>query len=212
MADDVRPLDALQADPQNRRTHPERNLEMVRASLQQVGAARSIVIDEDDVILAGNGVTQAARDAGIASVRIVEASGDELIAVRRRGLTAEQKRALAMYDNRTAELAAWDFGQLAADREAGLDLRPYWSEAEEAMLLGEGVKPEWTGMPSFAQEDQLGFRTLKVHFKDQAAVDAFAQLVAQTITDKTKYLWYPAEAPESPDVEYAGADEEPPAA
>jgi hypothetical protein len=30
-----------------------------------------------------------------------------------------------------------------------------------------------------------------VHFKDQAAVDAFAALIEQTITEKTRFLWYP---------------------
>ena len=108
---------------------------MVVDALHQVGAARSIVIDEDDVILAGNGVTEAAAEAGITKLRVIEASGDEIIAVRRRGLTAEQKRALAMYDNRTAELAEWDADQLQADLAAGLDLKPWFSDEELAKTV-----------------------------------------------------------------------------
>lgn len=134
-SDTRRDLAQLVNDPANRRTHPARNVTMVSASLKAVGAARSIVVDEDDVILAGNGVTQAARDAGITNVRIVESDGTELIAVRRRGLTVDQKRALALYDNRTAELAEWNVDQLSADRDAGLDLRPFWTPDEEAALL-----------------------------------------------------------------------------
>jgi hypothetical protein len=122
MTDDMRDVRSLVADPKNRRTHPARNLDLVRESLQSVGAARSIVVDEDDVVLAGNGVAAAAAAAGITNVRIIEASGAELIAVRRRGLTDEQKRALALFDNRTAELAEWDFEQLGEDRDAGLTL------------------------------------------------------------------------------------------
>ena len=122
---------ALTADPQNRRRHPAANLAMIADSLKEVGAARSIVIDEDNVILAGNGVTQAAKQAGITKLRIIEAAGDEIIAVRRRGLTAEQKRALALYDNRTAELATWDVPQLLADLAPGLDLA--------AVLVGRGA-------------------------------------------------------------------------
>src|SRR4051812_49918078 len=99
---------------------------MVVDSLQHVGAARSIVIDEDNVILAGNGVTEAAAEAGITKLRIVDAAGDELVAVRRTGLTDEQKRALAIYDNRTAELAEWDAEQLKADLEDGLSLQPWF--------------------------------------------------------------------------------------
>ena len=115
---------------------------MVVDALHQVGAARSIVIDEDDVILAGNGVTEAAAEAGITKLRVIEASGDEIIAVRRRGLTAEQKRALAIYDNRTAELAEWDADQLQADLAAGLDLKPWFSDEELAGLLNTVEAPE----------------------------------------------------------------------
>lgn len=114
---------------------------MVVDALHQVGAARSIVIDENNVILAGNGVTEAAAEAGITKVRVIEANGDELIAVRRSGLTEDQKRALAIYDNRTAELAAWDFEQLAADKAAGLSLQPFWTEEEEAALFADQMAP-----------------------------------------------------------------------
>src|ERR1700692_1174461 len=75
----------LVPDPANRRAHNPRNIGMVVDALHQVGAARSIVIDEDNVILAGNGVTAAAVKAGITKVRVIDAAGDELIAVRRSG-------------------------------------------------------------------------------------------------------------------------------
>ena len=132
----VRTVAELEADPENRRAHPARNLEMIAAALREVGAARSIVIDEDDRILAGNGVTTAAAQAGITKLKIIEAEGDELIAVRRRGLTPEQKRALAIYDNRTGELAEWNVEQLEADRDAGLALEPFWSTLEQGALFG----------------------------------------------------------------------------
>ena len=128
-------LSDLIADPANRRRHPERNLAMVVEALHAVGAARSIVIDEGNVVLAGNGVAAAAARAGITKVRTIEAKGDELIAVRRTGLTDAQKRALALYDNRTAELAEWNPEQLRADQAAGFDLAPFWSEQELNALL-----------------------------------------------------------------------------
>jgi DNA methylase len=138
--DETKSLDALVPDRANRRLHPQRNQEMVEASLRSVGTGRSIVIDEDDVILAGNGVTAAALAAGITTVRVVESSGDELIAVRRRGLTAEQKRALALYDNRTAELAEWDIDGLRSDVDAGLELQPFWTHEEESALLAKHLR------------------------------------------------------------------------
>jgi DNA modification methylase len=100
-------LAQLTRDPRNSRKHTPRNVGAIANSLREVGAARSIVIDEDDVILAGNATVTAATEAGL-GLRVVESNGDEIIAVRRRGLTAKQKTRLALFDNRAAELAEWD--------------------------------------------------------------------------------------------------------
>jgi hypothetical protein len=41
-----------------------------------------------------------------------------------------------------------------------------------------------------------------VHFPDQAAVDAFAELIGQNLTDRTKWVWFP-ERPVVPAKVYA---------
>lgn len=94
----------LKQDPANARKHNPRNVGMIENALNEVGAARSIVIDEDGRILAGNATVEAAAQAGIERVQVVDADGETLIAVRRSGLTEEQKRRLALFDNRAAEL------------------------------------------------------------------------------------------------------------
>ena len=81
---------------------------MIVESLQYVGAARSIVIDESNVVRAGNGTLEGAKRLGL-KLQVVDADGSTLIAVRRRGLTDRQKLELAFYDNRSAELAACSF-------------------------------------------------------------------------------------------------------
>jgi hypothetical protein len=90
---------------------------MIASSLQEVGAARSIVIDEDGNILAGNGTIEAAAQAGIERVRVVESDGNEIIAVQRSGLSSKEKKRLALFDNRTAELAEWEPSILAEDKD-----------------------------------------------------------------------------------------------
>lgn len=137
----------------NPRRRTERSAAMIVDSLHRHGAARSIVIDEDNVVLAGNGTTDAAAEAGITRVRVVEAAGDELIAVRRRGLTAEQKAALALADNRTAELAVWDndvIAQLVAEMP-GL-AKGLWSAQEMREILAS-VQPPAAEDPG-AQNDR----------------------------------------------------------
>jgi len=174
---------------------------MTVQALKTVGAARSIVIDETDTILAGNGVTEAARQAGITKLRIIDADGDTLVAVRRTGLTPDQKRDLALFDNRTSELAEWNLAQLAADLQNGEDLGAFFFDAELGALglVGEKVedaKGEWSGMPQYAQADERGFHTLHVHFKDAEAMAAFGKLIGKELSTSVRYLWVPPQ-PES---------------
>lgn len=63
----------LKPDPKNARKHGLRNIGMIEKALGEVGAARSIVIDENDVVLAGNATVEAAAIAGIENVQVVEA-------------------------------------------------------------------------------------------------------------------------------------------
>jgi DNA modification methylase len=124
----------LHPDRRNARKHNPRNIGMIAASLQEVGAARSIVIDEDNNILAGNGTIEAAAQAGIERVLVVDADGETVVAVRRTGLTPAQKTRLALFDNRTAELADWDTDVLSEMADSG-DLAGLFYEDELADLL-----------------------------------------------------------------------------
>ena len=151
----IETLADLTPDPRNARRHNPRNVGMLEKALGEVGAARSIVIDEHGVVLAGNATIEAAARAGIEKVQVVDADGETIIAVRRTGLTAKQKTRLALYDNRTAELADWDADViadlLATERELldGLfaddelsKLIPYTEPPEEFKTVDENIATE----------------------------------------------------------------------
>ena len=107
-------LEDLHQDDKNPRVHSQRNMSMLARSVEDVGAARSGVIDENNTILAGNGTFEALRDAGITKVRVVPTDGNEWVVVQRTGLSRAQKDKLKLYDNRTAELASYDKTNLEA--------------------------------------------------------------------------------------------------
>lgn len=132
----VEHIGGLTPDPKNARRHTPRNLQMIENSLQQVGFARSIVIDENDVVLAGNGVLEAAGNIGIENLRILESDGNEVIAIRRSNLTDAQKQALALFDNRTAELALWD-EDVIRELSESMDLSPFFYDEEMQALFGQ---------------------------------------------------------------------------
>ena len=52
------------------------------------------------------------------------------------------------------------------------------------------------GMPEFTQEEVSG-RPIIVRFKNDEDVQASAKLIGQTITEKTKFIWFPYQGPES---------------
>lgn len=142
-------LSDLTPDPQNARRHNARNLGQIVDALHRVGAARSIVIDETGMVLAGNGVVEAAAEAGIERVRVVDADGEELIAVRRRGLSDEDKKLLALYDNRPAPGGA---GPVRGRGNAGSGARavrvpPVARRTGGLAHRGDGAAQDWRGLP-----------------------------------------------------------------
>ncbi len=49
----------------------------------------------------------------------------------------------------------------------------------------------WRGMPEFEQADLTAWKTIHVHFKNREAYEEFSRLINQTLTDKTRSVWYP---------------------
>jgi hypothetical protein len=139
MADDN---DELKLDPQNARRHSERNAAMVRQSLQEVGPFRSIAVDGDNVIRAGNLTYQEAQALGL-KTRVIEAAPDELIVVKRPDLRGDAARRAGLWDNRTGDPdvgSEWDpevLAQMMAEKPALLE--GLWQEGELA-LLGVGLE------------------------------------------------------------------------
>jgi hypothetical protein len=196
LAPRVVPLSELVHDPRNARTHDERNLAAIEGSLRRFGQHRSFVAharaDGKLVVRIGNGMLEAMRRLGWTEAAVVVVEEGEAEAVAR-----------AIADNRAGELAIWDDRVLAELlRDLPKDVLPatgFDAADLDAMLRsleaekGEPVDAEtaWRGMPEFAQDDLTPHRTLHVHFASDADVEVFAKLVRQSVTDKTRFLWFP---------------------
>ena len=129
-------ISELKSDHKNARRRTDQSSELIKESLQRYGAARSIVIDEENRILAGNGTIEGAKAAGIKNLRIIETDGDEIIAVKRTGLTEDQKVGLALADNRTADLSEWDqemLHQLSQEH----DITAWFEQDDLAKIIGD---------------------------------------------------------------------------
>jgi hypothetical protein len=190
-------LDTLKHDPKNARKHSERNLEMISHSLQAFGATRGIVIDEDGTVLAGNGVLEAAKQAGIENIRVVESDGREIVAIKVSHLTPEQKAQYAIADNRTTDLSEWDTESIQSLIDEGVDLSAFWYETElDRLLMADAdlefnPADEWEGMPEYEQEAMKPVAQVMVTFLTEQDVDDFSEAIGQTVTLKTKGITYP---------------------
>lgn len=97
------PVDSLNLDPSNARTHPEKNLAAIKASLARFGQRQPVVVQREGMVVrAGNGRVMAARALGWTHVAALVV--DE---------SAIDATAFAIADNRTSDLAEWDDGTLA---------------------------------------------------------------------------------------------------
>lgn len=108
----------LKFDSKNFNKHTEFGMGLLEKSLKQFGAGRSILIDKDNNIIAGNGIVEAAGQAGLENVKIVETTGDEIVAVKRTdvSLDSRQGREMALADNATAAAdLEWDDGLIASE-------------------------------------------------------------------------------------------------
>lgn len=113
-------ISELKFDDKNFNKHTEYGMSLLEKSLRENGAGRSILIDKDNNIIAGNGIVEAAGSVGLEKVKIVETSGDEIIAVKRTDITldSEKGRTMALADNATAAAdLEWNEGILAAETD-----------------------------------------------------------------------------------------------
>jgi DNA modification methylase len=140
----VTSINSLLSDHKNARRRTDRSAELIKESLQRYGAARSIVIDEDNRILAGNGTIEGAKAAGIKNVRIIETDGTEVIAIKRSGLSEDEKVGLALADNRTADLSEWDQAMLHSLSQEH-DLSPWFNQEDLNELLAVTELPPEEG-------------------------------------------------------------------
>lgn len=146
-------ITALTADARNARKHDEVNLTAIKRSLKKFGQQKPIVIDKDNVVIAGNGTLAAAQALGWKEIKVVRSK-----------LNLQMARAYGVADNRTAELATWDdsilgsiLQELREDGwdlgDMGFDIDPPAKPDDEPTEPVEAIK-EWLLVVQCADEKQ----------------------------------------------------------
>ena len=127
-------INSLVPNARNARTHSQEQILQLRASLREFGFVNPVIVDKDFNIIAGHGRVLAAKAEGVAEVPCVFVEH----------LTAAQKRAYILADNKLALNAGWDeelltleFGELK-DLGFDLELTGFSSDEIDKLFASDG--------------------------------------------------------------------------
>lgn len=145
----------LRQDDRNANKHKERGKELLQKSIGELGAGRSVLVDANNVLIAGNSTTETAIIEGITKTIVVETTGDELVVVKRTDLdmndpgeSGRKARQMALIDNAAAlEGIEWD-------REAIEEIESEWGF--EAVEWGVELGEEEAVAPSVEEDEGAG--------------------------------------------------------
>jgi len=131
----------LTPDDKNYNKGSEFGNSLIEKSLRKFGAGRSILLDKNNRIIAGNKTIENAGAIGLDDIIVVETTGNQIVAVKRMDidLDSKQGRELALADNASAKANInWDFETINFDwneteiKEWGLEIPDFEVlEAEE---------------------------------------------------------------------------------
>lgn len=127
------PIDRPVPYAKNARTHSAAQLRQLRASILEFGFTNPILVDANGQVIAGHGRLAAARDLGLTEVPVVILDH----------LSAKQRQAYVIADNKLALNAGWDPEllklELADLQLAGVDLELLGFDDDElGEILGDG--------------------------------------------------------------------------
>jgi hypothetical protein len=147
-------------DDHNANQGTERGNWALTQSIERQGLGRSILLDKDGRIIAGNKTHAKAGELGMENVLIVPTDGKTLVAVQRTDISLDspEGRELAIADNRAGELnLSWDYSELLDlhDKDE-INLNDWWNGEEIDAMAGaadnDAIDPRGTGEESNSKE------------------------------------------------------------
>lgn len=184
---------ALRPHPKNYRSHPEDQIEHIKASIRQHGFYRNVVVAEDNTILAGHGVVIASKQLGLETVPVVRLPIDSESPAAMKVLVGDNELShLAEDDDRQLtellrsikeqdELVGTGFDELML-ASLVMVTRP----ASEIGSIDEAA--EWVGMPDY-QADSGPLFSLHVTFTSEEDRKKFCEQKSVKILKRTTQTW-----------------------
>lgn len=139
-------LSDLSSDQRNANRHTARGMSQLEHSLRNLGAARSIAVDKNGVIIAGNATAETAMSIGMEDIILVPSDGNKLVVVMRTDIDIykdKKAREIAIADNRVSDTNLnFDYDQIIQEWNSGIEIHHYWTEEEIAAMMNLGQEEE----------------------------------------------------------------------
>lgn len=188
-------IDSIKPHPRNYKNHPADQLEHLKKSIADHGIYRNVIVSSDNIILAGHGITLAAREMGLTSIPILR------LPIKSNSIHAIK---LIAADNEVSHLGENDDRALTEILKEIMEnsdlLGTGYDEKMLANLLyvtrpASEIKSidhakEWVGMPEYESEEES--HRIIVQFKTIEDKKAFCELCGYKFTEKSRdSQWFP---------------------
>jgi hypothetical protein len=174
----------IKYDKKNYRKHPENNKRIIKRSLDEFGAGRSILIDNENEIIAGNGV---AEQWGDKPIKIIETDGTELIAIKRTDLNTddEKRKQLALIDNHSSDTSEFDKTRIKDDfstefiQSLNFDIDGYFQKQHDDPGQFEYEKIKWPITIVVDEFDYKKWENLKKGYNETNDLKLFLKILSK---------------------------------
>jgi len=129
----------IKIDNKNYRKHNDENKNLIAQSLRDLGFGRSILIDNDNTIIAGNATFVEADKLGM-PIKVIETDGTELVAIKRTDLQEGdlKRKQLGVIDNLATDKSEFDSELIKLDFD-DLDLSSFGIAFDDLDLSSFGI-------------------------------------------------------------------------
>ena len=158
----------------NSRLHSDHQIKTLGQMIKRFGFTQPILVDEDNVIIAGYGRYQAAKAIQY----------DPVPCRRVKGISDSEKRALVIADNKIQEQSTWDYDKLLSETQSLVSL-DFGEDLNKLLNLTSSADPGYKPILEPVQGAGLGVTDESVQRQQEKLANQFSSQEAQNLAEIT---------------------------
>ena len=178
----------------NPRSVTKADFERLKKQIKRLGQYKPLVCCKDGknkyIVLGGNMRLKAYRELGIKNIWISVVNAK--VKKDKVEISLSDNDRVGFYDEQILAELLYPLRNELDLTGLKVDIHEPWIDLGKIIngFSVDDLDKEWTGMPAFKDKGEA-VRSLIIHFKTEKDIKKFCELIKQTITPKTKYIWFP---------------------